>query len=120
MLTHFQWFDYAFGIVWYLVGLTMILSGVFPALSALGIDFLYVTSPLEYLVNVIAYTFLQILFYSAPLVIVGEPIGRVFKGQTIGVIVASTYTRALIDALLGKKATFEVTPKKSKRKALKS
>ena len=97
----------------------MIFSGIFPVLSVLGVDFLYVVSPLEYIINVIVYTFLQILLYSVPLIIVGEPVGRVFKGQAIGTVVASSYTRAFIDAILGRKTRFEVTPKEVKEKSFK-
>ena len=118
-LTFFQRFDYLFNIAWYLIGLTVIFSGIFPVLSVLGVDFLYVVSPLEYIINVIVYTFLQILLYSVPLIIVGESVGRVFKGQAIGTVVASSYTRAFIDAILGRKTRFEVTPKEVKEKSFK-
>ncbi len=95
-LTLFQVFDYGFSITWYLVGLTLFLSNIFPVLSILGVDFLLVRSSLEYVVNVVAYTLLQLLLYAAPLIIIGEPPLRVFKGQAIGIIVAGSYTKAYL------------------------
>jgi len=110
-----QFFDYFFNIAWYLVGLTLILSCLFPLFSILGVDFLAVDSLIGYFINVVVYTLLQVLLYATPLIIVGEPAKRVFKGQAIGIVIAGTYFKALIDTVLGFKIPFIITPKGKKR-----
>lgn len=106
-LTNIQKFDYLSQIIWYFIGLTVILSNIFPISTALGFMFIDIKD----IFVVIFYTLFQVFLYPVPLYLVGEPLGRVFKGESIGIIVSGIYAKALIDTILRKKAVFVVTPK---------
>ncbi len=106
-LNPIQRFDYFSQIVWYLIGLTVILSNIFPISTALG----YMFIDIQDVIVVIFYTLLQVFLYPIPLYIVGEPIDRIFKGESTGIIISGVYVKALIDTILRKKAVFMVTPK---------
>ena len=114
-LSFFQRLDYLSTIVWYLVGPISIISSLFPLMSSLGAPFLRILSLRDYAIIVVGFTYLQILLYASPLLIVGEKPVKVSLGQAVGIFVSDTYTLALIDAMRGKKRGFKVTPKGGKK-----
>ncbi len=114
-LNIFQKFDYLYNIAWYLVGLTTIMSSLFPLMSSLGAPFLKITSIVNYVIIVVGFTIMQLLLYASPLMIVGEKVTKISQGQSTGILISDTYTLAFIDALRGKKRSFKVTPKDKRR-----
>ena len=105
-----QALDYLYLVAWYLVGPATLASSTFPLLVALGARLLRVESPSAYL-WVVALTLAQPLLSASPLLLEGASASKVFKCQAMGLLVADVYTRAALDALLGRRAGFKVTPK---------
>ena len=115
-LTPFQVFDYLANIAWYLIGPLTVATSLFPLATLLGARLVRIDSFQEYLVVVMGFTLLQALLFVTPLLVRGEKPGRVLAAQATGVLVAETYTSALIDAATGKRESFKVTPKGSGRR----
>lgn len=116
--TFFQKFDYIFFIVWYLVGLSSIISRFFPLSTVLGFKFLIVTDFYEYLFTVIALTILQVMLFALPIAASGYNLAATLKSQSVGLLIAETYTKALISSLTGRKIPFVVTPKAAKKQSM--
>ena len=114
----FQKFDYIFFIMWYLVGISSIVSQFFPLSTVLGFNFLVVTDFYEYLFIVIALTILQVMLFALPLVASGYNLAATLKSQSVGLLIAETYTKALISSLIGRKIPFVITPKAAKKQSM--
>ncbi len=110
-LSFFQAVDYLYTVVWYMVGPAILASHLLPFLVALGFNLLSVPSPIVYLVVIVGFTGLQIAVFAAPLILEGESPARVLLCQATGLLVADVYARAMVDALLGRRRGFKVTPK---------
>ena len=115
-LTGFQKFDYLNVFIWYLIGIVMIISSLFPLITALGIKFLVFQSITEYSLIVLNFTILQYILFSLPLLMFYRSFIKVFKAQSISMIALVSYVKALfnsvLDMITGKCRAYIVTDKR--------
>ena len=121
-LTNFQKFDYLNVFIWYLTGLVIVISNLFPLITALGIEFLRFESVIEYGLIIANFTILQYVIFSLPSLIFHKSFSKVFKAQSISMVSTMSYVRALIDSVIdmfkGRKRPYMVTNKRSSKSYL--
>jgi cellulose synthase/poly-beta-1,6-N-acetylglucosamine synthase-like glycosyltransferase len=110
-LSFSQVFDYLQCISWYLVGPLSFALYLFPILSAFGLGFLRITSPLLFVAATLGLIGFSWFASNAASLRVARSFKRVIMKQAIGLCVSDVYAKALLDNLRGKKPEFHVTDK---------
>jgi cellulose synthase (UDP-forming) len=110
-LSFSQIFDYVQCISWYLVGPLSFALYLFPILSAFGLGFLRITSPMLFVSATLGLIGFSWFASNAASLRVARSFKRVIMKQAIGLFVSDVYAKALLDNLRGRKPEFHVTDK---------